>query len=698
MSFRFPAPTIRLSLLAAFSAMLVLLAGLICASLVAAYKEKTVADRIEILAAVNHQVFTALQSFRVERGPTRFALGQKDPATDDQIGYFVSAREKSSPTLAAVVAACGKIACGLDGIAGKLEAANGRLVTLRAETDRALRQPLAARPEGIAKDFNAKSTEVIDLLERLSSALTDQIRIVDGFTAEQMGIKSAAYLMRDAAGLERDPLMSAIAGKAFTPQLHDEALTFHSKAEAAWPLLAQLVKRPGIPASVATAAKAIEGDYLGAYFQRRGEIVKAIEAGHEPPMSPTEFSRFLDKSLNDMVTLCDAALDATAAHAHGAAGDARRTLIVEVGLLIAGLALGLGGLWMVWRRVAQPLSIVAEAIRRVAADDLSGDVPYSGRRDEIGQVATALVVLKHNTEEKRRLEAEQLEAQAEKDLRRRATDEAIAEFQASVKGTLDTFSAAADQMHVTSQGMIAAAESSEQRALAVAAASEQASANVDTVAAASELLSASGGEIGRQVTHAAALARTAADTAQRTSENGEALAHAAHRIGEVVGLIQSVAAQTNLLALNATIEAARAGEAGKGFAVVAGEVKSLAGQTAKATDDIAAQVGSIQVATRGMVDAIQDVVSAITGLDQVSTMIASAVEQQGSATQEITRNTQEAARASQNVARNIDGVTDDAARTKRATAAVLASFDTVRLQAAALGTGVDTFLGRIRTC
>ena len=203
-------------------------------------------------------------------------------------------------------------------------------------------------------------------------------------------------------------------------------------------------------------------------------------------------------------------------------------------------------------------------------------------------------------------------------------------------------------------------------------------------------------EIGRQVTHAAEKARSAVDETHQTGDTVQELANAAQKIGDVVGLIQQIASQTNLLALNATIEAARAGEAGKGFAVVASEVKQLANQTAKATDEIASQIATIQTSTDATVAAIKGVANTIAEIDQISTTIAAAVEEQGAATTEITRNTHEAARGTQEVSSNVAGVSEGANRTGEVAATVLGSADALRQQAEALRAEVTAFLTEIR--
>ncbi|HLB79979.1 MAG TPA: globin-coupled sensor protein [Dongiaceae bacterium] len=269
-------------------------------------------------------------------------------------------------------------------------------------------------------------------------------------------------------------------------------------------------------------------------------------------------------------------------------------------------------------------------------------------------------------------------------------------FEGSVKGIVDTVSSAATELQSSAQSMSATAEETSRQSTAVAAASEEASTNVQTVASATEELSASVAEISRQVTQSTQIAAKAVADAQATNRTVENLDAAAKKIGEVVQLISDIASQTNLLALNATIEAARAGEAGKGFAVVASEVKSLANQTARATEDIGAQIRAIQSEVGQSVTAIKGIGATIQEISEISTAIATAVEEQGAATQEIARNVQQAAAGTQEVSTNITGVTQAAGETGQAAGQVLSAAEELGRQSNVLQKQVDQFIASIR--
>ena len=269
-------------------------------------------------------------------------------------------------------------------------------------------------------------------------------------------------------------------------------------------------------------------------------------------------------------------------------------------------------------------------------------------------------------------------------------------FESNVKTVVESVASASTEMEMSARSLSFTAEQTSGQSTAVAAASEEASTNVQTVAAAAEQLAQSVEEVGRQVQQSSNIARNAVEEAQRTNEEVEGLATAAEKIGEVVGLINDIASQTNLLALNATIEAARAGEAGKGFAVVATEVKSLADQTATATDEISSQIGAIQSATEHAVNAIKGISGTINELSEISAAIASAVEEQSAATREIAQSVEQAAAGTADVSQNIAGVTNGAQQTGEAASQVLEAASELSKQAEALRTQVDGFLVEVR--
>jgi methyl-accepting chemotaxis protein len=365
-------------------------------------------------------------------------------------------------------------------------------------------------------------------------------------------------------------------------------------------------------------------------------------------------------------------------------------------LLAAAIALTAGAMTAVSRRVIKPLHNMRDAMLSVANGDLAVDTGYGERRDEIGALAGALGTFKQQAKDKLKIEAQERERNAGAAARQRAIESFVGEFEAMVRQTLRQLGDASSTMRTTSSGLSQVSRQTNERVEVAQRASGEASMSVESVASASEQLNASINDISQQAAHAAGIASRAVDQARQTDGTVQGLAKSAGRIGEVVGLINTIAAQTNLLALNATIEAARAGEAGRGFAVVASEVKSLASQTAKATEEISEQIAGIQKVAGEAIDAIKGIGSIIGEVNEVATAIAAAVQEQGAATQEITRSTQHAAQGTKNVSENITGVKTDADASAAAAESVKQASETLETQSQHLGSQVNDFLGKIR--
>jgi methyl-accepting chemotaxis protein len=373
-----------------------------------------------------------------------------------------------------------------------------------------------------------------------------------------------------------------------------------------------------------------------------------------------------------------------------------QTNLLIVGGLIAliGIALGL----FVASAISGPVLALTGAMKRLADGDKAIEIPGTEQKEEIGDMARAVLVFKDNMikTDALQFEQEQMKVAAEKDRRQEMIELANA-FEAAVGQIVETVSSASTELEMSAGTLAKTAERAQEVTTTVAAASEEASTNVQSVASATEEMASSINEISRQVQESARIAGDAVEQARRTNDRVGDLAKAAGRIGDVVDLINTIAGQTNLLALNATIEAARAGEAGRGFAVVASEVKALAEQTAKATGEISQQISGMQAATDDSVNAIKEIGGTIGRMSEIASTIASAVEEQGAATQEISRNVQQAARGTMQVSSNIADVQNGASETGSASSQVLSAAQSLSRDSSRLRVEVGNFLNNVRS-
>lgn len=434
------------------------------------------------------------------------------------------------------------------------------------------------------------------------------------------------------------------------------------------------------------------------YSRMTGEIINHAlkhedEQARKKALAARDVAHSLVEAIDQLVAINQKGADGAQQHIDQVHDEARifisvLVVVVFVLAIASGLALGNG--------IGKPVVAMTGAMRRLAEGDMTVDIPARGRGDEVGAMADAVEVFKENAIKADRMAAGQEAARVEKEHRNALVAGLIKDFDDKVSEVLGVVGESCTEMTATAQTLSASSEEMTRQASTVAAATEQVSANVQTVASAAEELSASIVEIGRQVTTSSEIARTASVDAEHANGIVQKLAEVSGRISEVVNLITSIASQTNLLALNATIEAARAGEAGKGFAVVAGEVKNLAAQTAKATEDISAQIAEVQSSTHDVVEAIGGVVQRIGELSSISATIAAAVEQQSAAAGEIARNIAEAHAGASEVSNNISGVTEAASENNQSARMVLGAASELEHQASELAKSVDVFLVGVR--
>jgi len=628
----------------------------------------------------------------------REAVSARIAAAKEEFNVRLS-RLRATGSAGAQLAAIEEASQGLLGNLAQLDQAAAERVALGAERMAMMPKVMAAEAE--IQKFTAPWTSVLNNEEEQARST-----LADPDSSPAAMREAAATLNKVMA--QKKPLATVTAEAANIRNMLMEASTTRDDQR-----LAIIETRVGVSlAGLSNNAEALP-ERLAAVATKQAELLNGFSIGENSMVTLRQkeltiegyFTQLLESNHALTTTLAkgiSTLVDGQKSNIAEASAATTRMLdnsrLTQLAVAVASILVSILVVWLyIGRIVIRRMMALKTGMDRIAAGDLDAEIALTGK-DEIAEMGTALLVFRDTARE---VETARTAAEAERQRaagERRQTMLSLADqFENGVKTVVETVSAAATQMHQTAAGMVATADDTSRQAGNAAEAAETASVNVDGAASAAHELSQSISEIARQVTESATIAAKAANEAERTDSTMRELNEAASRIGAVLDLISDIAGQTNLLALNATIEAARAGEAGKGFAVVASEVKQLASQTAKATDQIAGQIGAMQQATGEAVSAIRSIGQTIGRLNDIAASIAAAVEEQGAATSEIARNVQQAAGGTAQASQNIGQVRTAAGQTGQSAQEVLSVAQEVSSQTGHLQQQIDRFLSQVRS-
>jgi methyl-accepting chemotaxis protein len=657
-----------------------------------------ITSRILLVADASSNLFKAMHNLRNDRSSTSRNLNDDAAIQPDLQKYMRAIRDVETSAMRAASRTLAEIEFSdRKTILPDLNRLTEAFASLEIESWDALNKPKASRRPALGKEFMDNAAALLETLDKVSTRIAATVNHDDPVIDQMLMIKQLAWLMRNTAGEASFLISTGISSGRVATDMRQNYTRFTGGIETAFAALQIVAATSELPPSLTQAMAEAKIAYFDPQFLAlRDRLANALMSGEKPELKTNEWSTLSVQHMTSAVTVAEQALDTARNYAAAQHSQAQRSLVLQLVLLAAALALTVCTMIAVTRRVIRPLHAMRDAMLKVASGDLIVDTEYTQRRDEIGALAGALETFKQQAVDKLRIEQHERERNAGAAARQLAVEGYVEEFERQVRQTLDQLNEASNEMRTTSADLSEVSSQTNSRVKVAEKASGDASVSVESVASASQELSASIDDISRQASHAAGIASRAVTRARETDGTVQGLAKTATGIGEVIGLINSIAAQTNLLALNATIEAARAGEAGRGFAVVASEVKSLASQTAKATDDISEQIADIQRVAGEAIEAIKGIGGIIGEVNEVATAIAAAVEEQGAATQEISRNTQYAAQGTRNVSENITGVKADADSAAAAAQNVKHASETLETQSLQLSNQVTEFLRNIR--
>jgi methyl-accepting chemotaxis protein len=654
-----------------------------------AWSELKSARRAGALATADAVMFQATQTIRVSRGKIQTIV-----VTADQPDIKSLVAEDEAQLNAVYDAVDTSLAESVPALKAQIQQAAAKTKALEQGLATVAAKPKAERDIKDTQTWFDSVGALTVSLSDLSRSVAGEARLADPVIGEYVLARQYSWSARDSFGRECSTSRPLFVNKApMDAKVRQAVAGLRGEVGRSMATLDDLLSRAGAPRALLEAATNARKIISDGSVDRDAAYVNL---GTPKALNVADWTLLCNTPIEQVTKVAEAAITGMAQRANERHAAAVDSLILISSALLLGIGGCLLGLLMIRRRIVAPVRSLTASIGRLAERDFQTEVAAMARADEFGIMAKTLEQLRLGALDAERNVTEQAAEHTAQAERGQRLEVLVRAFEVKSEQSVGLLAGAAAELETTARSMSSTAGRTNQQAATVATAAEEAGVGVQTVATSAEELSASISEIARQVAHSTKITGKAVEDARHTDGIVRALADSAQKIGDVVGLITSIASQTNLLALNATIEAARAGDAGRGFAVVATEVKALAQQTATATEDIGAQVKQIQLATHEAVEAIRAIGSTIDEVNGITAAIGAAVEEQGAATSQIARNVQQTAASTEQVTRTIAGVSQAANETGSAASHVLGAAGQVSRQSDSLLNEVSQFVTAVR--
>ena len=690
--------SVQFLLTALFGLMATGLVGLCGMSMSSAWQQQATAQRRMEVGSITRYLFLAMQNMRIERGTVSAALIENEPVDAATRQDIQNLRARSRPALAEALDMLMLLDLDdRDRWISELRSKSASVETMRADADELLRKPGLGTNAEFSDKWVAAVGTLVERMDALSGRLSSGVRLNDPFFDQMLTVKDLAWNVRSDAGAERLMIGDALAGGGKVSDDWRRKITgLQQRVSVMWAVLLNFVDDPRTPQALRNSIAEAKETYFNRYIRDRDEVYKSLIAGDRPRTTSRTWIQESNPALESLIGVANTAVDLAQGAAERMSADARRHFWYQSLLVLAAGLIGFLGLFKIRRNVIGPIVTLTVAMRQLAAGNTDTEIPNTKRGDELGAMARAVEIFKEAAIDNARLRIQQDQMTAQTNAARQAAAAQLTKaFDAKVGKLVQSLKTSVGDMEETARSMSQTAEEAGQVSKLATTFAEQTSNNVREMAAATDKFTASAREIGSRVSSSVSLVGKAVDDTRRTDNAVSILSQRSERIEQIVKLISDIAAQTNLLALNATIESARAGQAGRGFGVVASEVKTLAAQTARATEEIASHVAQSQEATRDVVGAIKGVGSTIEQLHLIASAIAAAVEEQHAVAQEIARSVAEAASATQEVTINISHVRQAADHTGSTSTKVLAAATALSQNSSELSREVELFLASV---